>query len=68
MCTDNLENNTGFSWDAKKYTFLVYADDLVLAAETKKDLKSNFDTLCKELGKAGLEVNAAKSASQHQNV
>ena len=43
--------------------YLAFADDLVLFAESPRDLQSQLDRLVTALGSCGLTINAAKCSS-----
>ena len=60
-CLDSSENITAIKLHSKRITHLLYADDLVLIAESENDLQSLLDSLGKYCLKWGLSINHKKS-------
>ncbi len=53
----------GSAWGDERLGSIVYADDLILLADTKVDLQRKLDGLCKGLQQAGMSLNIKKSVT-----
>lgn len=60
---ESADPRRGFKLGDHTIDTVVYSDDLVLLASSPANLQRKLDGLCKGLQRAGLELNAKKSAS-----
>lgn len=62
LCTSKLNPNIGYTFN-EKVSFLAFADDLVLLADSSEGLDVNCRKGMEELSLAGFKANAEKSAT-----
>ncbi|KAF6027086.1 hypothetical protein EB796_014612 [Bugula neritina] len=63
LCVQKLNRNIGYMLGGEKITYMAFADDIVLFAESKEGLCVNVELLNNELRKAGFEANPGKCAT-----